>query len=150
MCCFAMPVSRCSSCSTKAGASTMNGVTNCNAVAARFSCQLVRREAKPRRIPANEFLLRLAPTLRKKAHNYKERGMDLGELDIIAFASLKREVLDLNSHFPPPTEYLRQGWRSLSLVGPTFARVLFAHPDAPDFLRSNLGRSIVFDVGISL
>ncbi|PTT72255.1 hypothetical protein DBR26_05720, partial [Pseudomonas sp. HMWF007] len=63
---------------------------------------------------------------------------------------LKREVLDLNSHFPPPTEYLRQGWRSLSLVGPTFARVLFAHPDAPDFLRSNLGRSIVFDVGISL
>lgn len=64
--------------------------------------QLVRREAKPRRIPAHEFLLRLAPTLRKKAHNYKERGMDLGELDLIAFTSLKREVLDLNSHFPPP------------------------------------------------
>ena len=42
--------------------------------------QLVRREAKPRRIPAHEFLLRLAPTLRKKAHNYKERGMDLGDL----------------------------------------------------------------------
>ena len=107
--------------------------------------QLVRREAKPRRIPANEFLLRLAPTLRKKAHNYKERGMDLGELDIIAFASLKREVLDLNSHFPPPTEYLRQGWRSLSLVGPTFARVLFAHPEAPDFLRSNRVAALVCD-----
>lgn len=59
-------------------------------------------------------------------------------------------MLDLNSHFPPPTEYLRQGWRSLSLVGPTFARVLFAQPDAPDFLRNNLGRSIIFDVGISL
>ncbi len=66
------------------------------------------------------------------------------------FSSLKREVLDLNSHFPPPTEYLRMGWRSLSLVGPTFARVLFAQPDAPDFLRGNLGRSIIFDVGISL
>ncbi|MCI8209089.1 hypothetical protein AUC61_06015 [Pseudomonas sp. S25] len=112
--------------------------------------QLVRREAKPKRIPANELLQRLAPTLRKKAHNYNERGIDLGELDIIAFASLKREVLDLNSHFPPPTEYLRQGWRSLSLVGPTFARVLYAHPGAPDFLRTNLGRSVVFDVGISL
>jgi len=112
--------------------------------------QLVRREAKPKRIPASELLRRLGPTLRKKAHNYKERGLDLSELDIIAFASLKREVLDLNSHFPPPTEYLRQGWRSLSLVGPTFARVLFAHPDAPDFLRTNLGRSVVFDVGISL
>jgi hypothetical protein len=112
--------------------------------------QLVRREARPKRIPASELLKRLAPTLRKKAHNYTERGLDLGELDLIAFASLKREVLDLNSHFPPPTEYLRQGWRSLSLVGPTFARVLFAHPDAPDFLRSNLGRSIVFDVGIGL
>lgn len=90
------------------------------------------------------------PDLAQKSHNYQERGLDLSELDIIAFASLKREVLDLNSHFPPPTEYLRQGWRSLSLVGPTFARVLFAHPDAPDFLRGNLGRSIVFDVGISL
>ncbi|WP_434772584.1 DUF1780 domain-containing protein [Pseudomonas entomophila] len=112
--------------------------------------QLVRREARPRRISAAELLQRLAPTLRKKAHNYRERGLDLGTLDIIAFASLKREVLDLNSHFPPPTEYLRQGWRSLSLVGPTFARVLFAHPGAPDFLRANLGRSILFDVGISL
>ncbi|KWS19914.1 DUF1780 domain-containing protein [Pseudomonas fragariae (ex Marin et al. 2024)] len=112
--------------------------------------QLVRREAKPKRIPASDLLHRLAPTLRKKSTNYRERGIDLGGLDIIAFASLKREVLDLNSHFPPPTEYLRQGWRSLSLVGPTFARVLFAHPGAPDFLRTNLGRSVVFDVGISL
>ncbi|KPC34253.1 Uncharacterized protein ABJ99_4956 [Pseudomonas syringae pv. cilantro] len=112
--------------------------------------QLVRREAKPKRIPASELLHRLAPTLHKKSTNYRERGIDLGQMDIIAFASLKREVLDLNSHFPPPTEYLRQGWRSLSLVGPTFARVLFAHPGAPDFLRTNLGRSVVFDVGISL
>ena len=112
--------------------------------------QLVRREARPKRIPASKLLQRLAPTLHKKAKNYQERDIDLGQLDIIAFSSLKREVLDLNSHFPPPTEYLRQGWRSLSLVGPTFARVLFAQPDAPDFLRNNLGRSIIFDVGISL
>ena len=112
--------------------------------------QLVRREARPKRIPASKLLQRLGPTLHKKANNYQERDIDLGQLDIIAFSSLKREVLDLNSHFPPPTEYLRQGWRSLSLVGPTFARVLFAQPDAPDFLRNNLGRSIIFDVGISL
>jgi hypothetical protein len=112
--------------------------------------QLVRREVRPKRISAVELLQRLAPTLRKKAHNYRERGLELNEFDLIAFASLKREVLDLNSHFTPPTEYLRQGWRSLSLVGPSFARVLFAHPPAPDFLRANLGRSIVFDVGISL
>ncbi|ARQ73393.1 MULTISPECIES: DUF1780 domain-containing protein [Pseudomonas] len=112
--------------------------------------QLVRREARPKRIPASKLLQRLGPTLHKKATNYKERDIDLSQLDIIAFSSLKREVLDLNSHFPPPTEYLRQGWRSLSLVGPTFARVLFAQPDAPDFLRNNLGRSIIFDVGISL
>ncbi|EPJ94943.1 DUF1780 domain-containing protein [Pseudomonas psychrophila] len=112
--------------------------------------QLVRREARPKRIPATKLLQRLGPTLHKKAKNYQERDIDLGQLDIIAFSSLKREVLDLNSHFPPPTEYLRQGWRSLSLVGPTFARVLFAQPDAPYFLRNNLGRSIIFDVGISL
>ena len=112
--------------------------------------QLVRRETKPRRIAAAELQLRLTPTLRKKAHNYKERGLDLGELDLLAYVNLKRAVPDFNSHFPPPTEFLRQGWRSLSLVGPTFARVLFAHPSAPDFLRNNLGRSVLFDVGISL
>lgn len=112
--------------------------------------QLVRREARPKRIRAPELLTRLGPTLRKKAHNYLERGLDLSTLDMVAFASLKREALNLNSHFPPPTEYLRQGWRSLSLVGPNSARVLFAHPGAPDFLRAHLGRSILFDVGITL
>jgi hypothetical protein len=112
--------------------------------------QLVRREAKPRRIGASELQQRLTPTLRKKARNYQERGLDLGELDLLAYVNLKRAVPDFNSHFPPPTEFLRQGWRSLSLVGPTFARVLFAHPDAPEFLRNNLGRTVLFDVGISL
>ena len=112
--------------------------------------QLLRRETRPRRIPAVELQARLSPTLRKKAHNYRERGLDLGDLDLLAYVSLKRDVLDLNSHFPPPGEYLRQGWRSLSVVGPTFARVLFAHSDAPDFLRGSLGRSILFDMGVGL
>ena len=112
--------------------------------------QLLRREARPRRIPAVELQARLSPTLRKKAHNYRERGLDLGDLDLLAYVSLKRDVLDLNSHFPPPGEYLRQGWRSLSLVGPNYARVLFAHRDAPDFLRHSLGRTVLFDVGIAL
>lgn len=112
--------------------------------------QLVRREAKPRRIAATELQKRLTPTLRKKAHNYAERNLDLGELDLLAYVNLKRAIPDFNSHFPPPTDFLRQGWRSLSLVGPTFARVLFAHPDSPDFLRNNLGRTVLFDIGISL
>ena len=112
--------------------------------------QLLRREPRPRRIPAVELQARLGPTLRKKANNYSERGLDPGELDLLAYISLKRDVLDLNSPFPPPGEYLRQGWRSLSLVGPNYARVLFAHRDAPDFLRHNLGRTVLFDVGISL
>lgn len=62
--------------------------------------QLVRREAKPRRIGAAELQQRLTPTLRKKAHNYKERGLDLGELDLLAYVNLKRAVPDFNSHFP--------------------------------------------------
>ena len=111
--------------------------------------QLVRREARPKRIPASKLLQRLGPTLHKKATNYKERDIDLSQLDIIAFSSLKREVLDLNSHFPPPTEYLRQGWRSLSLVGPTFARVLFAQRTHRIFAQQP-GTQHYFDVGISL
>lgn len=112
--------------------------------------QLVRRERKPRRISAADLQARLATTLRKKAHNYLERGLDAGELDLLAFVSLKQLTLDHNSHFPPPSEYVRQGWRSLSMVGPTYARVLFAHSNAPDFLRGNLGRTVLFDVGAGL
>ncbi|MET1081087.1 MAG: DUF1780 domain-containing protein [Pseudomonas sp.] len=112
--------------------------------------QLVRRETRPKRIAAAELQARLAPTLRKKAHNYLERGLDPAELDLLAYVNLKRAVPDFNSPFPPPTEYLRQGWRSLSLVGPTYARVLFAHGQAPDFLRHNLGRTVIFDVGVGL
>lgn len=112
--------------------------------------QLVRRERKPKRVSASDLQARLAPTLRKKAHNYQERGIDPGELDLLAFVSLKQSRLDHNSHFPPPSEYLRQGWRSLSLVGPTYARVLFAHATAPEFLRHNLGRTVLFDVGVGL
>ncbi|WP_187671283.1 DUF1780 domain-containing protein [Zestomonas carbonaria] len=112
--------------------------------------QLIRREPRPKRISTAELQGLLAPTLRKKAHNYRERGIDLGELDMLAYVNLKRAIPDFNSNFPPPSEYLRQGWRSLSLVGPTFARVLFAHSDSPDFLRNNLGRSVLFDLGVGL
>ncbi|WXL25083.1 DUF1780 domain-containing protein [Ectopseudomonas mendocina] len=112
--------------------------------------QLVRREQKPRRIGARQLQEKLAPTLLKKSRNYQERNLDVGKLDMVAYADLKYSVPDFNSHFPPPTEYLRQGWRSLSLVGPNYARVLFAHNSAPEFLRSNLGRTIVFDIGIGL
>ena len=90
--------------------------------------QLIRREERPQRIAAAELQARLAPTLRKKAHNYYERGIDHGELDLLAFVNLKRAVPDFNTPFPPPTEYLRQGWRSLSMVDRPLPRVLFAPP----------------------
>ena len=38
-----------------------------------------------------------------------ERAIDLGELDLLAYINLKRDLPDFNSHFPPPGEYLRQG-----------------------------------------
>ncbi|MFZ5958998.1 DUF1780 domain-containing protein [Pseudomonas sp. QL9] len=112
--------------------------------------QLIRREQKPQRINCSELQRRLAPTLRKKAQNYGERGIDPGELDLLAFVSLKRDTPDFNTPFPPPTEYLRQGWRSLSLVGPNFARVIFANRSAPEFLRDNLGRVVVLDNGVGI
>lgn len=112
--------------------------------------QLVRRQGRPRRLAAHQVLALLAPTLQKKALRYGERHIPLGGLDLVAFVNLKRAVPDFNSPFPPPSEFLRQGWRSLSLVGPTFVRVLFAHPDAPDFLRQNLGRTVLFDIGVGL
>ncbi|UVE18513.1 DUF1780 domain-containing protein [Pseudomonas sp. LS44] len=112
--------------------------------------QLRRHEAHPKRINADELQSLLGPTLRKKARNYRVRDLKLGELDMLAYIDLKHAVPDFNTSFPPPTEYLHHGWRSLSMVGPTFARVLFAHGSAPDFLRNNLGRCVLFDAGSDL
>ncbi len=112
--------------------------------------QLVEHEARPRKIRAAELQNRLAPTLRKKTASYRERNIDIANLDMLAYVNLKREITDFNSAFAPPTEFLHQGWRSLSVLGPNFARVLFAHPGAPDFLRINLGRTVLLDIGISL
>jgi hypothetical protein len=111
--------------------------------------QLVRREAKPRRIPANEFLLRLAPTLRKKAHNYKNAAWIWANWTSSPSPASSAKcwtstAISAAHRIPAPGLALAVAGRA------DFARVLFAHPDAPDFLRSNLGRSIVFDVGISL
>lgn len=112
--------------------------------------QLVEQQRRPRTISAAELQNRLAPTLRKKTARYSERQIDTGNLDMLAYVNLKREITDFNSAFAPPTEFLHQGWRSLSVLGPNFARVLFAHPSAPDFLRMNLGRTVLLDIGISL
>jgi len=112
--------------------------------------QLVEQQRRPRKISAAELQNRLAPTLRKKTARYAERQIDTATLDMLAYVNLKREIMDFNSAFAPPTEFLHQGWRSLSVLGPNFARVLFAHPSAPDFLRMNLGRTVLLDIGISL
>ncbi|MCU1718131.1 DUF1780 domain-containing protein [Pseudomonas sp. 5P_3.1_Bac2] len=112
--------------------------------------QLAEHTPAPKRIGARELQQRLSPTVNKKAQNYLERGLDLGQLDLLAYVSLKHVSLDFNSYFPAPSEFLHQGWRSLSVVGPNFARVLFAQAQAPQFLRQNLGRTVLLDIGIGL
>ena len=112
--------------------------------------QLADRQPAPKRIGARELQQRLGPTIHKKAQNYSERGLELGQIDLLAYVSVKHVSLDFNSYFPAPSEFLRQGWRSLSVLGPNFARVLFAQPQAPQFLRQNLGRTVLLDIGISL
>ena len=111
--------------------------------------QLVRREARPRRISAGAAR---APGPDAAQEGAQLSGTRAGS-ERAGYHRLRQpQARSAGPQQPLPAAYRipAPGWRSLSLVGPTFARVLFAHPDAPDFLRGNLGRSIVFDVGISL
>ena len=112
--------------------------------------QLVPRELRRIRLKPAQLLRRLEPTATKKALSYRERGIAPEHLDLLAFTSLKHADLDANADFPPPTTLMAQGWRSVSVVGPRFARVLFAGDQAPAFLRHNRGRTILMDVGLSL
>jgi len=96
----------------------------------------------PIKIPAKQILDFLKPTLSKKQQNYIKRGISLGDIDVLAYVNLTEYTLDLDTPFPELDELHQQGWRSISLFGNSYCRVLYAEESAPDFLCLHAGNTI--------
>lgn len=96
----------------------------------------------PKKISAAQIVELLRPTLSKKRENYANRGISLNDIDILAYVNLRESTLDLETPFPAPNEFHQQGWRSISIFGNSYCRVLYAEESAPDFLRLHAKKTI--------
>ena len=92
---------------------------------------------------------RLGPTLHKKANNYQERDIDLGQLDIIAFSSLKRELLE--GHLSKPSQVVLPGAAAIGgMVVPALIYWFLNkdYPDALDGWAIPMATDIAFALGV--
>jgi hypothetical protein len=97
----------------------------------------------PKKVSGAQVIQFLTPTLSKKRDSYARRGISLGDIDVLVYLNLKECILDLGTPFPGALDELQQqGWRSLSVFGNSYCKVLCVKPSAPDFLRAHVGNTI--------
>ena len=103
---------------------------------------LLEPYSPPGKLSAAQILELLRPTLSKKRQNYVNRDIPLDDIDILAYVNLRESTLDLETPFPAPNEFHKQGWRSITIFGNSYCRVLYAEESAPDFIRLNAKKTI--------
>jgi len=104
--------------------------------------ELLQPYSPPQKISAEQILEFLMPTLLNKHHKYSKRQVPLGEIDVLAYVNLENFILDLETTCPLPFEFQKQGWRSVSIFGNSYCRVLYAGESAPDFLCLHADKTI--------
>jgi hypothetical protein len=77
-------------------------------------------------------------TLEGLSKHYAPKAIQ--QFDLLLYVNLLRRIVDPESPVPSPTRFSSYGWRSLSVVRSSFACVLLARADAPDFLQAYVGR----------
>jgi len=97
----------------------------------------------PKKMSGVEVVEFLKPTLSKKRESYARRNISLSDIDVLVYLNFKEHTLDLSTPFPELDKLQQQGgWRSLSVYGNSFCRVLYAEQSAPIFLCSHVGNTI--------
>lgn len=92
----------------------------------------------PRYVSLKELVPVVTQALSGKSINYYDAST-LVSLDALVYIGLKDVHLDLQSIVPDVTELVAQGWRSVSILMPNHAVVLWADAAAPDFLYERCG-----------
>lgn len=75
--------------------------------------------------------------LSKKALRYGKVGCS--NLDALVYVNLQNRFLNPNSNISNFNILVSQGWRSVSFVNPPYSHVIFAHENAPKFLKAKAG-----------
>jgi hypothetical protein len=95
----------------------------------------------PHPVSLNEVVERVCKRLADKASRY---GKDqCRELDALVYFNLQATFFDPNSSAPRFDILQTQGWRSVSVVFLPYGLVLYAHPNAPEYLQAVQGSPIM-------
>ncbi len=92
----------------------------------------------PQDLTFREIARRVVQILRDAATHYAPRVIE--QLDLLVYVNLLKRIVVLDSPVPDSSDFSQFGWRSISVVRSSVACVLYARADAPDFLRSHVGR----------
>jgi hypothetical protein len=87
----------------------------------------------PVSVELNALIPEVTAALSEKAKRY---GVTCKDLDILIYLDLRKRFLSAESAVPNVESLKAQGWRSVSLLFPPYGVVLFAKPEAPDFLKA--------------
>jgi hypothetical protein len=87
----------------------------------------------PSPVALNALIPEVTTALSKKANKY---GITCQYLDMLIYLDLRKRFLAAESAELRAEPLKAQGWRSVSLLFPPYGVVLFAKPEAPDFLKA--------------
>jgi hypothetical protein len=97
--------------------------------------EAIDTDAPPTPIPVG--LNALIPEITAELSQYADQyGITCKDLDILIYVDERKRFLASDSTVSNVEPLKAQGWRSVSLLFPPFAVVLFAKPEAPDFLKA--------------
>ena len=91
----------------------------------------------PTPVDVNDLIPEVNAALSKKAKKY---GVGCKNLDALIYVDLENKFLAPDSSVSNVESLKSQGWRSVSLLFSPYSVVLFAKPEAPDFLQAEAGQ----------
>jgi len=104
------------------------------------SAREVMEQYTPTDLTFDEINGRLVEILHDTSKHYA--ATVINQLDLLVYANLLHRVVALDSRVPNSSSFAGYGWRSVSAVRGSMACVFFARADAPDFLRSRVGKPL--------
>jgi hypothetical protein len=91
------------------------------------------RPIMPSPVDLNALIPEVTTALSEKANKY---GITCQDLDMLIYLDLRKRFLAAGSTELRAEPLKAQGWRSVSLLFPPYGVVLFAKPEAADFLKA--------------
>jgi hypothetical protein len=100
-------------------------------IEAKSMNELLEPISFPKSVNLKTFLPEIVEALTEKAQKY---GAGCNAIDALVYVNIEDRYLSADSYMPMLDDLKSQKWRSASFLFPPYGVILYANPDAPDFL----------------